>query len=192
MLVGQYGSLFCGYLIAGWRTIYIDRQIDTLLIQHFLDIKREQKISMWYFLNFLALGKPQNGYQEASFLISIFPNPLCLLLSLSCILEFALLQIDSVVSFLLATQKHFAVLKHFPCAVYRRGMQNENYTFRGKLIVFHIKTIVECNLCRANKCLIAIACMVCRCQRWLKHHYKSYVRLQLPIMRVLTHVAILY
>lgn len=77
---------------------------------------------MWYFLSFLALGKPQNGYQEASFLISIFPNPLCLLLSLSFILEFALLQIDSVVSFLLATQKHFAVLKHFPCAVYRRGM----------------------------------------------------------------------
>lgn len=112
-----------------------------------------------------------------------FPLP-SLCLSLSCFLEFALLQIHGVVS--PATQQHFAALKHFPCAVYRRRMQNENCTFRGKLIIFHIKTVVVCNLCRANKCLIAIACMVCRCQRWLKHHYKSQVGLQLPIKSINT------
>lgn len=70
---------------------------------------------------FLPLGKLQRDYQEASFFISSFPTPF-VFLCMSSFSEFILPQIHSVVSFLPAMQKHFAVLKDFPWIAHRRRM----------------------------------------------------------------------
>jgi len=91
------------------------------LVWHFLILKRETKskyVLLPYSL-FLPSGKLQRDYQEASFLISSFPS-YSLILPMSSFPELALLQIHSVVSFLAAVQKCFAVLKHFPWIVSRR------------------------------------------------------------------------